>query len=241
MLQNSLNFKNYDLFTFARNAFTQREYLKFEFTRNLSDALELIAEVGSILGFSRSELSHLDIKQILNYQKYNKNQLKNQWKKMISKNKAEFEINSNLHFPPLITTETDFDVINYHHTVPNFITSKKVEGEILILNNKSSHQNLKQKIILIENADPGFDWIFTQNPKGLITKYGGVASHMAIRCAEIGLPAAIGVGDLLFEKLLLSTKILLDSENHQIIFLKHKNVDEFLEEKKALKSLGYIK
>ena len=28
--------------------------------------------------------------------------------------------------------------------------------------------------------------------KGLITKYGGVNSHMAIRCAELSVPAAIG-------------------------------------------------
>ena len=54
--------------------------------------------------------------------------------------------------------------------------------------------------VLLENADPGFDWIFTKNPAGLITKYGGVASHMSIRCAEIGLPAAIGCGESLFNR-----------------------------------------
>ena len=100
---------------------------------------------------------------------------------------------------------------------------------------------IEGKIILIENADPGFDWIFTKNPLALITKYGGVASHMAIRCSEIGLPAAIGVGEVLFEKLSHSSKILLDSKNNQIVILEHKIDDDFVDEKKLLKSLGYIK
>ena len=54
---------------------------------------------------------------------------------------------------------------------------------------------MKDKIVFIENADPGYDFIFTKKIKGLITKYGGANSHMAIRCAELGIPAAIGVGD----------------------------------------------
>jgi len=54
---------------------------------------------------------------------------------------------------------------------------------------------------LIENADPGFDWIFSHNIAGLVTQYGGVNSHMAIRCAELGIPAAIGVGDKIYENL----------------------------------------
>ena len=76
---------------------------------------------------------------------------------------------------------------------------------------------LQNKIIMIESADPGYDWIFTHNIKGLITKYGGVGSHMAIRCAEFNLPAAIGCGNKIFGNLLKSKKIRLDSINRQII------------------------
>ena len=39
-------------------------------------------------------------------------------------------------------------------------------------------------IICIENADPGYDFIFNYKIKGLITKFGGSNSHMAIRCLE---------------------------------------------------------
>ena len=66
------------------------------------------------------------------------------------------------------------------------------------------------KIVIIEGADPGFDWIFSQKIAGLITKYGGANSHMAIRCAEFGLPAAIGCGEQKFEQLLKSNHVHLD-------------------------------
>ena len=41
-----------------------------------------------------------------------------------------------------------------------------------------------------------------------MTKYGGANSHMTIRCAELDIPAAIGVGDKKFNELL--------KENNQI-------------------------
>jgi phosphoenolpyruvate-protein kinase (PTS system EI component) len=69
---------------------------------------------------------------------------------------------------------------------------------------------LEGKIVLIEGADPGFDWIFSQNIAGLITKYGGANSHMAIRCAEFGIPAAIGCGEQRFDLLEKSNQLRLD-------------------------------
>ena len=62
------------------------------------------------------------------------------------------------------------------------------------------------KIVCIKNADPGFDFIFTKNIKGLITEYGGPNSHMCIRCSELGIPAAIGVGNSVYKKIKKSKK-----------------------------------
>ena len=41
-------------------------------------------------------------------------------------------------------------------------------------------------------------FLFSYRIRGLITKYGGINSHMAIRCNELNIPAAIGVGDKIF-------------------------------------------
>ncbi len=142
--------------------------------------------------------------------------------------------------PPIIQSNLDFEIISYYQAKPNFITSKQITSNIINLKN-SNNVMLENKLILLENADPGYDWIFTKNPAGLITKYGGVASHMAIRCAEIALPAAIGCGELLFEQLQKSNKVLLDCNNEKIMILENSKIDNYIEEKKILKSLGYIK
>ena len=60
---------------------------------------------------------------------------------------------------------------------------------------------LDGRIAFIPQADPGYDWLFGYDIAGLVTMYGGTNSHMAIRAAEFGLPAAIGVGESLYEQL----------------------------------------
>jgi hypothetical protein len=64
---------------------------------------------------------------------------------------------------------------------------------------------------------------------------------MSIRCSELGLPAAIGCGDILFEQLQNTQKVMLDCKYEHIITLQQKKEDRYIEEKKLLKSLGYIK
>ena len=81
-------------------------------------------------------------------------------------------------------------------------------------------KNLNGKIILIENADPGFDWIFTKRIKGFVTQYGGSNSHMAIRAAELNIPAVIGCGQKKFEELKASSDIEIDTLNKKIEILR---------------------
>ena len=92
----------------------------------------------------------------------------------------------------------------------NFITDKKVESLIFQLGKNQKTNKIKNKIIVIENADPGYDWIFNFKIKGLITKYGGVNSHMSIRCLELGIPAIIGIGEKNFNSLTNSNNVYLD-------------------------------
>ena len=73
---------------------------------------------------------------------------------------------------------------------------------------------------MIKNADPGYDYIFNYGIKGLITQYGGANSHMAIRCLEYSIPAAIGVGNIKFENLKKSKKIIIDCYKKEIINIK---------------------
>ena len=128
-------------------------------------------------------------------------------------------LNQKINLPSIIFSENDFDVIKHYSAKPNFITQKSVHSKIVSLTNMDNNNvpELEGKIVIIENGDPGFDWIFTRNPAGLITKYGGVASHMSIRCAEFGIPAAIGCGELIFNKINNAESVLLDCKQNKII------------------------
>ena len=75
---------------------------------------------------------------------------------------------------------------------------------LILAGNFPEIQNISQqrvKVIFIESADPGYDYLFTKGIGGLITLYGGANSHMAIRCAEFNIPAAIGCGQAIYDLL----------------------------------------
>jgi phosphohistidine swiveling domain-containing protein len=84
---------------------------------------------------------------------------------------------------------------------PNYVTLKKVVGPPVAVTSETDPSSLGGRIAMIDSADPGYDWIFARSISGLITKYGGAGSHMAIRAAEFDLPAAIGCGEALFSRL----------------------------------------
>ena len=76
-----LKFKEVSFVEFIRQSVTQREKLKFEFTKNLSEALECIATAGKKLGFSREEMSNLEFNDIMQFSTKNRQQLVSTWKK----------------------------------------------------------------------------------------------------------------------------------------------------------------
>ena len=75
---------------------------------------------------------------------------------------------------------------------------------------------LNNKIICIENADPGYDFIFNHKINGLITAFGGPNSHMSIRCNEFSIPAAIGIGEKKFHQLLNKNSLYLNCKKKML-------------------------
>ena len=128
-----------------------------------------------------------------------------------------WEIHSSVFLPHLISCLEDLSIIPIQKGTPNFITQISVKSEIIIVTAKNLEQlDIENKIVCIESADPGFDWIFSKKINGLITQYGGPNSHMAIRCTEFGLPAAIGVGKELFNRLKNINRVWLDCDKKSI-------------------------
>ena len=101
-----------------------------------------------------------------------------------------------IKLPALIRHPADASYYQVIAEEPNFITSGCVTASVCTDVDPS---NVKGKIVFIEAADPGFDWLFTYDIAGLVTQYGGLNSHMAIRAQELNGPAIIGAGEWWFK------------------------------------------
>ena len=207
-----VNLKSDELLKYCEEAIIAREYSKFIFTKSLSHVLDKIILFGKQNKISTEDLSYLEISDLLNQT------LKiNKLKKIIKDNKKKYNENYFFKFPQLITEENNAYISPYQFNKPNFISSKKISGNTKFIDKNLVDLNLNNKIVLIESADPGYDWIFSHEIKGLITKFGGINSHMAIRCAEFNLPAAIGCGDKLFNQIKNQKNILLDCSEKKVL------------------------
>ncbi len=204
------------LFEYIKKAIILREETKLEFTRNLSCALDCLVKFGEDAGIKRNEIIFLEFNdlQSLILNKINSTQIKEIIESRIRLDK----LNRMFEIPMLIKDKKDFYCFEQYDAQINYITNKKIIGDLVSLNMRKN-DNLRGKIVLTKQADPGYDWVFSSNIAGLITEYGGANSHMAIRAAELGLPAAIGIGSKLFNKLSKSNKIKLDCGNDNIIII----------------------
>ena len=215
-----LDRNNYDMnakeFLSFEKAIEYRELSKFIFTKNLSDILLLIEEIGTNNNFSKEELSFTNINTFLELHLNSLDTAKH-IKESIKIGRNIYKESSYLSLPPLLSKESDIWGYTVAETSPNFITQNKIVAPVLNL--MESNQEIDQKIICIPFADPGFDWLFAKNIVGLITCYGGSNSHMAIRAGEIGLPAIIGCGELKFKKWSNANFLKIDCSNEEVIVI----------------------
>ncbi len=212
-----MNFSSRDILKILKISIQKREEYKFKYTKILSDTIEMIARVGMHLNMSRDDMSFIDI-NILNQLTNNKftiEEIHDILKSLSKSRQEEYNLINQVSLPSLIFNKDDLITISDYFISPNFISQKIVEGSVVVIKPDFTG-SINNKIVIIENADPGYDWIFSHNIKGLITKYGGVASHMAIRCAEFDLPASIGCGEIIFNKILSYSKVILDCKNLRI-------------------------
>lgn len=207
-----------DIFEYASKAIKGREYQKFIFTKHLSAIIEYITEWGGLIGFAKKDLAMLtldDVRSVL-FEPITKD-LKAFFKRRIKKAKKSYNVANSFKLNYLIRSRRDVYIAPMQRSAPNFIGNKRLEGKIVFLNPFIKEiPDLEGKIICIEGADPGYDWIFSRKIGGLITKFGGANSHMAIRCAEYDLPAAIGCGEQPFNKVIKAGRVLLNCQGKRL-------------------------
>ncbi|MCR1785007.1 hypothetical protein KVF89_20880 [Nocardioides carbamazepini] len=188
------------LATFIREAAELREKVKFDFTRHLSAALESIANhYAQTSGLPRPVLSYLRLGDLW-HGGYEWATDAAHLRNLSDRRAAHFGLMSAVRLPEYLSAPSQLEWFEASSAVPNFIGSGRVKAPVRVVA-RGEMSDLSGKIVAIEAADPGFDWIFGYPIAGMITRYGGANSHMAIRAAELAIPAAIGVGTQLFELL----------------------------------------
>ena len=210
ILKSKLNISVENFILFLKNSIKYRELSKYNFSKAINSIFEVMKFVSKRHLIPIEKISYLRIQTVLDlYYNLSRQNVKKIFYQDIENNYEEFLFNKTVPLPDTIYSGDDIYMFNKDENKINYISQKKISGKVYFLKKLLSN-NIKGKIVCITSADPGFDFIFTHKIKGLITMYGGANSHMSIRCMELGIPAAIGVGKAKFDKIIKSNFITID-------------------------------
>lgn len=219
LIESGLNSDILRMMDFIKTVIAGREYGKFIFTKSLSKAIQMIGYLGEKFGLTRDDCAYLDIQAIRRLYSTTKD-AGEVIKKSVDEGRKDYELTKTLVLPPILIHSDEVWRFHYLDTEANYITQNKASGEIAELCDGIKNQDITNKIVLTVSADPGYDWIFSHHIKGFITMYGGANSHMAIRAGELGIPAAIEVGEKLYEKYKNVRVLEIDALSKTIKILK---------------------
>lgn len=200
------------LFDFLQAGIELRELAKFHFTRNLSDALSLAAACGEQWGFGKDDMAYCDIAalQELHVAAADPRAM---LARSIEQGKARHAETLAIALPPVIASPDDVWAFEWPESAPNFVTQNQVTAPVA---DAADRDRLAGAIVCLPNADPGYDWLFAYPIAGLVTAWGGVNSHMAIRAGELGLPAVIGAGEMLYRRWSRARRLHLDCAGRRV-------------------------
>lgn len=199
------------LFRFFKRAIESREWAKFVFSKSISNVLKLTQGLGQRFNIPNCALAQVDIRDVMSLYASTL-PAKNVIKSSIERHQTFYQMCSLIPLPAVICPDTNITHFRLPDCLPNFITKQKTIADVV----SDLEQPIRGKVVFIEAADPGYDWIFSEQIAGFITMYGGANSHMAIRANELGIPAVIGVGQKFFQLWQTYEVISLDCELHKV-------------------------
>jgi len=182
---------------FVQDTSRAREWGKFVLGRQLSACLDAIADTMTAQGLDREQASWLRLEQIDAGLAMDSTGRRASWSEQLDQACSLYAAQSRVIVSPVLRQPSDRLLADSLGLMPNFIGHQVVHGRVAVLDSQHARPTpeLTNAIVVIDKADPGFDWLFHCKIAGLITAWGGANSHMAIRCAEFKLSAAIGCGE----------------------------------------------
>ena len=214
--QHELDIDVPSLIEFIKAGIEGREYAKFVFTRSLSDALSLIRQMGEDHGLSAEDCAFLDYDVVRKLYSQS-GSVRQALLDSVARGRSDHALTRNLVLPPIIASPEEVFAFHLPPNQPNFITQREVTAPVASVSDPP--ESFAGRILFVPSADPGFDWIFTRGISGFVTQFGGANSHMAIRAAELGIPAVIGAGETLFRRWQAASKLCLDCTNQRVIVI----------------------
>ncbi|HET6425997.1 MAG TPA: PEP/pyruvate-binding domain-containing protein [Planctomycetaceae bacterium] len=200
-----------------REAIEWREYGKFVYSRGISELLRGLGEYAATLGISREDCSYAT--QSLWDESIPDSEFPEQLRAAIAAGRAMMKANRGLVLPPLLFSTKDLTSFCYPRCQPNFVTHNVGCGPVVEFDRYDGVRELRGAVVLLPSADPGYDWIFSAGIAAFVTKFGGANSHMAIRAREWNLPAAIGVGEVRYRRLLQARALRVDGRQQLLVTL----------------------
>jgi len=211
--QHELDIDVLSLIEFIKAGIEGREYAKFVFTRSLSDALSLIGQLGADHGLKPEDCAFLSYDAIRTL--YSESgSVREALRESVVRGRDRYALTRHLVLPPVIASPDEVFAFHLPPSQPNFVTRKSVTARVAPVGDPP--ESFAGRILFVPSADPGFDWIFTRGISGFVTQFGGVNSHMAIRAGELGIPAVIGAGEVLFGRWQTARKLCLDCANQKV-------------------------
>lgn len=211
--QHQLGHDAIGLFNFIKSAIEGREYAKFIFTQSLSDALQALQATAVSYGLSPEDCAYLDYSCVQQLYASSADPATTLAESAAAGRRAH-AISRQITLPPLLVRPADVWAFEVPPSEPNFITMGRAEGPLAFAADGRDH--LAGSIVMIPSADPGYDWIFSHDIRGFITMWGGANSHMAVRAAELGMPAVIGAGEALFQSWARASVLSVDCANRMV-------------------------
>ncbi len=199
-----------EMLFFIRKAIQNNSRYKFEYTKTISLFLDIISKMGELMGIDTEDMSYLELHDLTSYHS------RDSYIQIIEARRNMYHAYSCLVLPDMVFNVGDIDVIDIDQVEPDFITDNKACAEIVYYDDIHDRE-LDGKIVLLTKSNSGFDWLFTRDIKGIITKYGNKNSNIARKCKDYGIPAVIGCGEKLFQRIVMMSRVEIDCQNKKII------------------------
>ena len=200
------------LLEFVGSSIRGRELAKFEFSRVLSDVLSDLRRLGETHGLTAADMSFVDV-AVLGGLTGDRAHDSGVLTAAITAGREGHELTRRIALPPLLSGPQDVWSFTLSTVQPTFVTQSRVRARVADVD---AGDRPDGAIAMVSSADPGYDWLFARGIAGLVTAFGGVNSHMAIRAIELGIPAVIGAGEHMFRQWSKATALDLDAANRHV-------------------------